>query len=76
MRAAAALLAAFAVSVPAVSAAARPAPPSALGTLFRVKDLTGFSLEFLKGADGKVDRLAVHADGNTIGPRKAVSPPR
>ena len=40
------------------------------GTLFRVKDLTGFSVEFLKGADGKVDRMAVHADGSTIGRRK------
>lgn len=40
------------------------------GTLFRVKDLTGVNVEFLKGPDGNVDRLAVHADGSTIGKRK------
>ena len=27
------------------------------GTLFRVKDLTGVTIEFLKGADGRVDRI-------------------
>jgi CubicO group peptidase (beta-lactamase class C family) len=40
------------------------------GTLFRIKDLTGVSVEFLKNAAGKVDRIALHADGSTIGPRK------
>ena len=45
------------------------------GTLFRVKDLTGVTVEFLKGRDGGYDRIAVHADGSTIGRRKA-APPR
>ena len=40
------------------------------GTLFRIKDLTGVSVEFLKDASGKVDRLAVHSDSSTIAPRK------
>lgn len=40
------------------------------GTLFRIKDLSGVSIEFLKDASGKVDRIALHADGSTIGPRK------
>ena len=40
------------------------------GTLFRIKDLTGVSVEFLKDASGKVDRIAIHADSSTIGPRK------
>lgn len=40
------------------------------GTLFRIKDLTGVSVEFLKDASGKVDRIAIHSDGSTIGPRK------
>lgn len=40
------------------------------GTLFRIKDLTGVSVEFLKDASGKVDRIAVHSDSSTIGPRK------
>lgn len=40
------------------------------GTLFRIKDLTGVSVEFLKDASGRVDRIAVHSDSSTIGPRK------
>jgi CubicO group peptidase (beta-lactamase class C family) len=40
------------------------------GTLFRVKDLTGVSVEFLKDASGRVDRIALHADSSTVGPRK------
>jgi hypothetical protein len=40
------------------------------GNLFRIKDLTGVSVEFLKDASGKVDRIAVHSDSSTIGPRK------
>jgi len=40
------------------------------GTLFRIKDLSGVSVEFLKDASGKVDRIAFHSDGSTIGPRK------
>ena len=40
------------------------------GTLFRMKDLSGVSVEFLKDAAGKVDRVAIHSDGSTIGPRK------
>ena len=40
------------------------------GTLFRIKDLTGVSVEFLKNASGQVDRLAIHSDGSTIAPRK------
>ena len=40
------------------------------GTLFRMKDLSGVSVEFLKDAAGKVDRIAIHSDGSTIGPRK------
>lgn len=47
------------------------------GTLFRVKELSGVTLEFLKTADGRVDRIAVHGgEGSTIGRRKAVAPPR
>jgi hypothetical protein len=44
------------------------------GTLFRVKDLTGVSIEFLKAADGTVDRIAVHGGSSTIGRRRAVPP--
>ena len=40
------------------------------GTLFRVKDLTGVSVEFLKDASGRVDRIALHGDSSTVGPRK------
>jgi CubicO group peptidase (beta-lactamase class C family) len=40
------------------------------GTLFRIKDLTGVSVEFLKDASGKVDRIAIHGDESAIGPRK------
>ncbi len=41
------------------------------GTLFRIKELTGTSLEFLTGKDGRVDRLAFYSDGDsTIAPRK------
>jgi CubicO group peptidase (beta-lactamase class C family) len=40
------------------------------GTLFRIKDLTGVSVEFLKDASGKVDRIAVHSAGSIIAPRK------
>ena len=40
------------------------------GTLFRVKDLTGVTVEFLKGADGRVDRIGVYSGSSTIGRRK------
>ncbi|MET0554803.1 MAG: hypothetical protein ABW221_17305, partial [Vicinamibacteria bacterium] len=40
------------------------------GTLFRVKDLTGVSVEFLRDASGRVDRIALHGDASTVGPRK------
>jgi hypothetical protein len=40
------------------------------GTLFRMKDLSGVSVEFLAGPDGKVDRLAVHSGDSLIAPRK------
>jgi hypothetical protein len=39
------------------------------GTLFRVKEFSGVSLEFLKDAAGRVDRLAVHSGGSTFGPK-------
>ena len=40
------------------------------GTLFRIKDLSGVSLEFLSDAEGRIDRIALHAGGSTIGPRR------
>jgi CubicO group peptidase (beta-lactamase class C family) len=40
------------------------------GNLFRIKDLTGVSVEFLKDASGTVDRIAIHSDSSVIGPRK------
>jgi hypothetical protein len=40
------------------------------GTMFRVKGATGVSVEFLKDAAGKVDRIAFHSGGSAIGPRK------
>lgn len=53
----------------AAPAPARPRPAQALETL-DVKDLTGVSVEFLKDASGRVDRLAPHGDSSTVGPRK------
>lgn len=44
------------------------------GTLFRVKDLAGVTVEFLKGADGRVDRIGVYSGSSTIGRRKSVPP--
>ena len=41
------------------------------GTLFRVKDLTGVTVEFLKGAGGRVDRIGVYSGSSTIGRRKS-----
>jgi hypothetical protein len=46
------------------------------GTLFRVKDLTGVTVEFLKGADGRVDRIGVYSGSSTIGRRKAAAAAR
>lgn len=40
------------------------------GTLFRVKDMSGVTVEFLRDANGKVDRIGYYAGDNTIGPRK------
>ena len=40
------------------------------GTLFRIKGLTGVSVEFLAGPDGRVDRLAMHSGSSLIAPRK------
>jgi len=41
------------------------------GTLFRVKDLTGVTVEFLKGPDGRIDRIGVYSGSSTVGRRKA-----
>jgi CubicO group peptidase (beta-lactamase class C family) len=40
------------------------------GTLFRIKDLSGVSVEFLADKSGAIDRLALHAGSSTIAPRK------
>jgi CubicO group peptidase (beta-lactamase class C family) len=40
------------------------------GTLFRHAELEGVTLEFLSDAAGRVDRMAVHANGSAIAPRK------
>ena len=40
------------------------------GTLFRVKQVTGLSMEFLAAPDGTIDRLAIYSGGSTIAPRK------
>jgi hypothetical protein len=40
------------------------------GTLFRHAELEGVTLEFLSDAAGRVDRMAVHANGSVIAPRK------
>lgn len=40
------------------------------GTLFRIKELTGVSVEFLSDKDGRIDRIAIHSGGSVIGPRK------
>lgn len=40
------------------------------GTTFKVKDQTGVTVEFLRGADGKVDRLVRHAGDDLIARRK------
>jgi CubicO group peptidase (beta-lactamase class C family) len=40
------------------------------GMLFRIRDLTGVSVEFLAGKDGTIDRLALHSGSSTIAPRK------
>lgn len=40
------------------------------GTLFRIRDLTGFSIEFLADKSGAIDRFALHAGSSTIAPRK------
>lgn len=40
------------------------------GTLFRIVDLAGVSVEFLANAAGAVDRLAVHSGSSTIAPKK------
>jgi CubicO group peptidase (beta-lactamase class C family) len=42
------------------------------GTYFRVKDLTGVAVEFLKNSSGQYDRMAYYSPGseNTISPRK------
>jgi CubicO group peptidase (beta-lactamase class C family) len=40
------------------------------GTLFRIADLTGVSVEFLAGPGGRFDRMALHSGGSTIAPRK------
>jgi hypothetical protein len=39
--------------------------------LFRVKDLAGVTVEFLKGPDGRVDRIGVYSGSSTIGRRKS-----
>jgi hypothetical protein len=40
------------------------------GTLFRLKGLSGVSVEFLADAAGRVDRMAIHSGGSSIAPRK------
>jgi hypothetical protein len=40
------------------------------GTTFKLKDLTGVTIEFLRGPDGKVDRLVRHGGNDMIAPRK------
>jgi hypothetical protein len=40
------------------------------GTTFRVKDLTGVTVEFLRGADGKVNRMVQHGTTELMMPRK------
>ncbi|HEY0157031.1 MAG TPA: serine hydrolase [Thermoanaerobaculia bacterium] len=40
------------------------------GTLFRIRELTGISVEFLPDASGAVDRVAVHSGSSTIAKRK------
>ena len=39
------------------------------GTLFRIKDLTGVSVEFLANDRGEIDRMATHAGSSTIARR-------
>lgn len=39
------------------------------GRLFRIKDISGVSIEFLTDASGKVDRMAIHSGGSVIGPK-------
>jgi CubicO group peptidase (beta-lactamase class C family) len=40
------------------------------GTLFRIRELTGVSVEFLADGSGAIDRLAVHSGSSTIATRK------
>jgi hypothetical protein len=42
------------------------------GTYFRIKDLTGVAVEFLKDPSGQYDRMAVYNPGSetVVGPRK------
>jgi hypothetical protein len=40
------------------------------GTLYRIKGLSGVSVEFLVGPDGRVDRLALHSGASLVAPRK------
>lgn len=39
------------------------------GRLFRMKAFSGVSIEFLTGADGKIDRMAIHDTGSVVGPK-------
>ena len=39
-------------------------------TTFKVKDLTGVTVEFLRGPDGKVDRMVQHGTTELMMPRK------
>lgn len=40
------------------------------GKLFRIRDLSGVSVEFLEGPDGAVDRVAFHSGSSTIARKK------
>lgn len=40
------------------------------GTLFRIKELTGVSVEFLANASGAIDRFAMHSGSSTIARKK------
>jgi hypothetical protein len=42
------------------------------GTYFRIKDLSGNAVEFLRGGSGEIDRMAIYSTGseNAVLPRK------
>jgi hypothetical protein len=40
------------------------------GTTFKIKDQASVTIEFLRDANGKVDRFARHSETDTIATRK------